>query len=328
MAIKIDIHFSDFFNVSPVILEEYGAFNISLVNDLPLFIDPFLLFNSSKAEYQALHAEMIRYLRFLRDASRQSGINPGLLQSWYRFPEVSQTWLGYSLVGSRGRGLGNDFAQALHRNLHTIFTDFGAEEITLGSHLERLCLIKDGVGRDNISDFTTNLIKGYLLAYTQTFAQAHIDVGLRQVIWVNKARFNYQTQTWQRGRYELPYYNGDFVLLTPKDILTREDTWINSTDIKNQRVFTEIALSIPNEQLRAEINNYFNRVLARRFEKPNKKEMERAIAQFIKQYPKIIDYYIRYKEDRGQQAVTLSEERVEETETLFITQLVGQLARS
>ncbi len=40
------IYFSDFFEVLPALLEEYGAFNISLLNDLPLFIDPFLLFNS------------------------------------------------------------------------------------------------------------------------------------------------------------------------------------------------------------------------------------------------------------------------------------------
>ncbi len=39
---KLRIYFSDFFNVSPEKIKEYGAFNISLINDLPLFIDPFL----------------------------------------------------------------------------------------------------------------------------------------------------------------------------------------------------------------------------------------------------------------------------------------------
>lgn len=47
----IDIYFSDYFDVDPLLLERYGAFNISLVTDLPLFIDPFLLFNSKKSEY-------------------------------------------------------------------------------------------------------------------------------------------------------------------------------------------------------------------------------------------------------------------------------------
>ncbi|MBB7505327.1 hypothetical protein HEM55_023090, partial [Escherichia coli] len=50
---KLRIYFSDFFNVSPEKIKEYGAFNISLINDLPLFIDPFLLFNNEK--YIDLH---------------------------------------------------------------------------------------------------------------------------------------------------------------------------------------------------------------------------------------------------------------------------------
>ena len=54
-------YFSDFFGVSADDLEECGAFNISLINDLPLFIDPFLLFNSSKPEYKDLHDEIIKF---------------------------------------------------------------------------------------------------------------------------------------------------------------------------------------------------------------------------------------------------------------------------
>ena len=50
-------------------LDQYGAFNISLVSDLPLFIDPFLLFNSDKPEYRRLRDSIIDYLRFLRDKS-------------------------------------------------------------------------------------------------------------------------------------------------------------------------------------------------------------------------------------------------------------------
>ena len=41
------IYFSDVFGVAPETLDQYGAFNIALVNDLPLFIDPFLLFDSA-----------------------------------------------------------------------------------------------------------------------------------------------------------------------------------------------------------------------------------------------------------------------------------------
>ena len=37
------IYFSDFFDVDEDIIEGYGAVNISLINDLPLFIDPCCL---------------------------------------------------------------------------------------------------------------------------------------------------------------------------------------------------------------------------------------------------------------------------------------------
>lgn len=59
------IYFSDFFEIPESAIEEYGAFNISLIADLPLFIDPFLLFNSEESEHQRLHADIIEYMRFL-----------------------------------------------------------------------------------------------------------------------------------------------------------------------------------------------------------------------------------------------------------------------
>src|SRR5205807_2059702 len=153
------VYFTDWFKVDPDVLDEYGAFNVSLINDLPLFIDPFLLFTSKRPAYQALHDQMIEYLRFLRDQAAEGTVDAGLLHSWYMFPEVKQLWLGFSLSGNSGSGLGIEFARALHNNLNVIFKNFGNENITHGSHLEKVCLVRDGVGRDNISDFTANLIK-------------------------------------------------------------------------------------------------------------------------------------------------------------------------
>jgi len=195
-ADRIELYFSDVFKVPEQTLEGYGAFNVSLLVDLPLFVDPFLLFHSQKPEYRALHDEIIRYLRFLRDRSSNGTLTEGLLKAWYTFREVKETWLGFSQVSNAGHGLGKDFARALNESLAAIFKSFGQEQITKGSHLEKL-LIKPGVGRDTISDFTTNLIKGFLVEYTQAFALQHIDPGLRRRCAVEKARFNYQTESWE-----------------------------------------------------------------------------------------------------------------------------------
>lgn len=58
------VYFSDVFDVEESLLDDYGAFNISLLNDMPLFIDPFLLYASEKQEYQELHNGIINICRF------------------------------------------------------------------------------------------------------------------------------------------------------------------------------------------------------------------------------------------------------------------------
>ncbi len=323
---NLGTHFSDFFDVPRQSLEKAGAFNVSLINDLPLFIDPFLLFNSPNLTYRKLHDEIIRYLRFLRDKAVDGSLRPGLIGAWYTFPEVKQTWLGFSQVGNAGHGLGRDFAVALHKNLNSVFAEFGSEKVTKGSHLEKLCLIRDGVGRDTISDFTTNLIRSYLLDYTQAFALANIDRKLRRRVTVPRVRFSYETESWESASYELPWLGDDYVLLTPKDILTKDDTWINRSDMVND--FAQIVNAMPNEELRDQLNNYFAKALP-----PRAKEAERraAIASTIVHFPQFIEYYIRYKEDTGDEAASLSQERVGEVNRLFvlnIRQLVSDLDAS
>lgn len=61
------IYFSDVFGVEPDVLDAFGAFNVARVNDLPLFVDPFLLFDSKQPEFRALHDDIIKYLVFVRD---------------------------------------------------------------------------------------------------------------------------------------------------------------------------------------------------------------------------------------------------------------------
>lgn len=216
--LNADIHFSDIFRVDPNVLETYGALDVSLINDLPLFIDPFLLFNSENPECQELHKNILKYLLFLRNMAEKEGISKGLLKSWFRFGEVKQNWLGYSLVGNSGRGLGNDFAVSLHENLQQILSNFGEEEITESSHLEKLCLIKEGVGKDSISDFTMNLIKQYLLDYTQTFAIQYLEENQLREITVARVHFNYETRTWASKKSRGQARN--IAYLTPMVILS------------------------------------------------------------------------------------------------------------
>lgn len=317
------IYFSDFFNVSFDKIEDYGAFNVSLINDLPLFIDPFLLFGSKKEEYKLLHESILKYLSFLKTKSAEGITDPAQIKSWYLFPEVKQNWLGYSKVGNSGSGLGMDFGKSMSSSMHIVFDDLGQERITQSSHLEKAGLFEIGVGKDKIGDFTANLIKEFLLSYTETFAKENIDPKFLRRINVGKVYFDYNLESWRPKEFILPYFSAknEYVILTPRDILTKDDNWINSQDLRGD--FSRIVSGIPNDQLRNEIRNYFNRVLPRppKNKKNTQREISEAIQNTIRQYPEIIKWYIKTKEENKEGAKNISKQRVDEVESVFIHQL-------
>ena len=315
---KTFIPFSDYFDVSPAIVDDYGAFNVSLIGDLPLFVDPFLLFNSEYVAYQQLHRELIGYMRFLKELTLAGPVDTNLIDLWFAFPEVKQNWLGFSKSGNRGHGLGKGFATALHRNFSTVFRDFGEETVTLSSHLEKLGLMRNGVGRDTISDFTTNLIKGFLAQYTQSFAHEHLKDSDRRTFAVPRAKFNYHTRSWVTERYVLPAFRDDFVLLTPRDILTKDEAWINRTDLLDR--LPEIATALPDGALRAQVNAYLVTVLPTD-PKATREQIHEARSKVVEAYPQILDYYIRDKEEHGEDAATVATARVREVERWFVEQV-------
>ena len=238
-----------------------------------------------------------------------------------RLSRDSAELVGISRQGNRGAGLGKDFAQALRTNLQLVFDDFGKEKVTRGSHVEKLCLISDGVGRDKISDFITNLIHGYLLEYTQVFALRFLQANQTRQLTVDRVEFNYETESWERRPFQLPYVSGDYVLLTPIDLLTRDDTWINRTDLVDS--VESLPEAIPNDALREQVSNYFRKMLPRH---PRAKERRDAARATLSRFPELIDYYILDKEEHGDQARTLSQQRVALSRLLYVEQF-GALVR-
>jgi hypothetical protein len=307
------IYFSELFNVDETILDDYGAFNISLINDLPLFVDPFLLYASEKGEYQALHAGILKYISFLRNKALTGQITDEKIKRWYKFSEVKQVWFGYSENGNGGAGLGTKFGTEMSKHIIGVFEDLNNESITLTSHLEKLSLFRSGVGRDNISDFTCNLIKEYLLEYTQAFAEKYIDSSLCAKVSVPKVYFDYDLEEWMPRKYYLPFFNNDYVLLTPKDILTKDENWINFSDMRHR--FLEIAHSIPNDELRDRVNDIYKNSLPKN---PKDEDFKRAVERVVSNVPKFMDYYIRIKEDGKDEAIQTSNNIVCDAQSVYI----------
>jgi hypothetical protein len=298
--------FSERFNLDSELVRAYGAVDISLVCDMPLFIDPMLIFNSEKQEYQTLHAEIIKYFHFL-NIKAQRGLLSKEIDAWFNFSEVPNNWLGFSLVGNKGLALGKKYARFLYKNI-----GFALEthDISHGQHIEKTMLLYEGSGKDKISDLTVNLVKGFLCEYTEKFANEYIELDLCKIFPVEKAFFNYDTESFVSREFLLPYVinekgKSEYVLLTPYDILREEEPSINKDDF--YRSHERIRAAIENDSLRAYVNNYIGQAV-RRYEE-NQRKNRRAIKErsiqkiemgafkeIVNEYPELYDYYIRLKE--------------------------------
>jgi len=298
--------FSEKFQVSSDLINNYGAVDISLVCDIPLFIDPMLIFNSDKRVYKELHTQIIRYFHFLYKKAEQ-GLSQKEIDAWFNFSEVPNNWLGYVLSGNKGLALGRKYATFLYSNISFALETHG---ISQSQHIEKAMLLYEGSGKDKISDLTVNLIKGFLCEYTEKFTKKHIDQRFVKTFPVDKVRFNYETESFISKEFVLPFvYNEkgmpEYVLLTPYDILREDEPSINKVDFYNN--YNRIRTAIENDTLRAYVNNYLS-LAVRRYEenqrrnkKPikeksvNKIEKE-AFKELVKEYPELYDYYIKLRE--------------------------------
>lgn len=304
------MYFSEKFNVDKKLIDQYGAIDISLVCDLPLFIDPMLIFNSKKPEYKKLHDYLIKFFSFLTDKSEQE-LNLDDIMAYFIFSEIKNNWLGYSKVGNEGRGLGKNFALFLSNNLKFIMAD---NKISKSKHIEKALLIYDGNGKDKISDLTVNLILDFLATYTQNFAKQHINPQYIDYFYLD-SKFNFKTKSFESIEYELPYIinrkgEKEFVLLTPYDILREDDPAISKNNLK--KLYNRVRNGISNEAHRAQLNNYISMAVKeyRQSQRRKKKKISDAAIEAIekraffqalkeKEFSWLYDYFIKIIEESG-----------------------------
>lgn len=322
--------FSEWFGIDSDLIKGYGAVDISLVCDVPLFVDPMLIFNSENEIYKKLHKSIIRYFHFLYTKASQ-GLTPKEINAWFNFSEVPNNWLGYSLVGNKGNALGKEYANFLYKNISFAVNTHG---ISQSQHIEKVMLLYDGSGKDKISDLTVNLIKGFLCEYTEAFALKYIRKDLVDKFPVDKVYFNYETESFVSKEFTLPYVydeNGkkEYVLLTPYDILREDEPAINKKDFLDS--YDRIRTVIENDTLRAYVNNYLGLAVKRYEEnqrqnrrKVNEKSIEKiekqAFKELVQDYPELYDYYIKLREnDTDDIRSQCLYEYNEQIEKLFVT---------
>ena len=256
--------FSDYFNIDKQLLDDYGAVNVSLFADTPLFIDPLLIYGNEDSQIRSLYPRISNYLRFL-DKVSISNPTEQEIKYYFQSKEIKENWLGLCTSGNQGSALGKDFAHELFESIKTICNS----EITNDIHIEKMFLVKRGVGKDRISDWTTNVLVGFFADYTEEFAKKHITKEKCKEFEIRKYSFNFEKGVFESKTVYLPFMIKDnkvqFVLLTPKSILRRDEQEISFGNFEND--FGVLRKTLPNDELRFEINKLYDserkRLLAR-----------------------------------------------------------------
>ncbi|AEV29419.1 hypothetical protein SpiGrapes_1612 [Sphaerochaeta pleomorpha str. Grapes] len=326
-------NFSNHFGIPEKILREYGAVDIPLTSDLPLFIDPMLLYSSHKPEYEALHDKIIQRFEYLVILAEMGSVYENVKRI-FNFQEIPYNWLGFSREGNKGKGVKDTFGRQLLNNLKKALENNGVSD---SSHIEKLFLMDDKSGQDRISDLCVNIIQDYLYSYTESFAKNSIDPAKLKEFTVVKADLNCETGEFISKTYTLPFimYKGkpERVILTPLDMVRETRMAINRRDFVNN--YSKILATIDNDALRVYVNSMLEEAVKRFLEKrtAKKKPTERTLEKIrmnefsslaYSSKPILYDYYIRMQENNGTEILQQGMSEFQKADELYL-QNAGKL---
>src|SRR5271169_3170057 len=155
--------------VRPRLTEFYGLdvaqvdvdFAIPFLNeDLPLYVDPFLLWKSPSLQDQALHGAMITAFNHLGWLARQ-GKSDAAAATLVRLSECDEVGLGGS-----GRRVGKRFSQSVAFEILSLLDLIQRYSRHGFNHFEEIQLFIDGVSKDRITDIACNFLKSFLIDFT------------------------------------------------------------------------------------------------------------------------------------------------------------------
>ncbi len=191
--------------------------------ELALGIDPFLLFKSRDPILSKLHSFILsafnRGLELIRKGQTDDA------QRLFDFPEVSEIGLGYTKKGKRGSGVGEYLSQLITETL--------AESPSLLErgvrHIEEMQLVSIGIGPDRVSDIAANLLKQFLIGYTQKQCELW-KIPVSSGIPICHI-FDTENFIWRDSYVDVPVspYDKSPILLVPRRIV-RTLPWINYDD--------------------------------------------------------------------------------------------------
>jgi hypothetical protein len=191
--------------------------------DRRLGIDPFLLYRSSRADFQQAHNQLLRFFNFVLEQIKEGNLSNA--ERLLLCPEPSEIGLGYSKHGTRGSGIGPELA----KEIAYTFNNSPALLSRGVRHIEELQLVCPGVGPDRISDAAANILKLFLIEYTQEQCQSW-NIPVSKDVPIHHY-FDLSELEWRDGYFDLPINpsTGSPLLLVSRRIL-RILPWINYDD--------------------------------------------------------------------------------------------------
>ena len=191
--------------------------------DIPLYVDPFLLWKSPSLQDQSLHTAItnsFNHLNFLLKKGREDEA----LNILINISECSEVGLGVSKT-RKGVKIGREQA---HQIL-SLFKDIPEYSQYGFTHFELIQLYVSGIAKDRISDIACNYIKSFLIDYTIEQCEIY-SIPTEGVIL--DLLYNYQKNSIDLNqKLYLPVYpkTREPIIFTPKRWL-KFNPWINFED--------------------------------------------------------------------------------------------------
>ena len=213
----------DYFNI-PVTQEEVDFAIPFLDEDIPLYLDPFLLWKSPSQQDNALHLILLNSFNkmgnmYLKDVGKRDYYSECLSN----LSECSEVGLGSGKT-KKGLKISSDKSKEILELFRLV------PQYTFGgfSHFEEIQLYINNVSKDRISDFACNFLKSFLIDFTQDNCNKY-SIPMEKFEGIKV--FNPKTCLIEKEKTSLPYNpeNDTPIVFVPKRWL-RRTPWINYED--------------------------------------------------------------------------------------------------